>query len=117
MRGISRVYVFRRAQRKSWRSLKVTVDVSILVHAVFVLICTLRDHRGWCGDVGDFDVVLIANEGLRVETEGVTHEFGDTILILVVIHFKNWGRTYPQTTTSSSMEPQRRATVELSLEP
>jgi hypothetical protein len=55
------------------------VDVLILVHAVLILISALRDHRGWCRDVGDFDVVLVANEGLRVETEGVTHEFGDTI--------------------------------------
>jgi hypothetical protein len=48
-----------------------------LVHAVFVVICTLRDHRG-CRDVRDFDVVFVADEGLRVETEGVTHEFGDS---------------------------------------
>jgi hypothetical protein len=52
--------------------------VSILVHAVLVVVCTLRDHRG-CRDVGDFDVVLVANEGLGVETEGFTHELGDTI--------------------------------------
>jgi hypothetical protein len=49
-----------------------------LVHAVFVVICSLRDHRG-SRDVGDFDVVFVADEGLRVETEGVAHEFGDSI--------------------------------------
>jgi hypothetical protein len=56
--------------------------VAILVHAVFLVICTLRDHRG-SRDVGDFDVVLVADKGLRVETEGVAHEFGDSVNVSV----------------------------------
>jgi hypothetical protein len=51
---------------------------NFLVHAVFVVICALRDHRG-SGDVGDFDIVFVADERLRVETEGVAHEFGDSV--------------------------------------
>ncbi len=50
-----------------------------LVHAVFLVICTLRDHR-WGRDLGDFDVVFVADESLRVVTEGIAHEFSDSIL-------------------------------------
>jgi hypothetical protein len=52
---------------------------NFLVHAVFLVICTLRGHRGG-RDVGDH-VVFVADEGLRVEAEGVAHEFGDSVCV------------------------------------
>lgn len=51
---------------------------AILVHAVLIVIRTLRDHRG-CGDFGSFDIVFVTDEGLRVEAEGIAHELGDSV--------------------------------------
>jgi len=51
---------------------------SVLVHAIVVVIRTLRDHRG-CGDIGSFNVVFVADEGLRVESEGIAHELSDSV--------------------------------------
>ena len=49
-----------------------------LVDAIVVLVSTLRDHRG-CGDVRGFDIIFIADESLRVKSEGIAHEFGDSV--------------------------------------
>jgi hypothetical protein len=53
-------------------------NISVLVHAIVVVIRTLRDHRG-CGDIGSFNVVFVADEGLRVKSEGIAHELGNSV--------------------------------------
>lgn len=42
--------------------------ISVLVHAILIVIRTLRDHRGG-GDFGSFEVVFVTDKGLRVESE------------------------------------------------
>ena len=91
------------------------IKFSVLVHAVFVVVGTLRDHRRR-RNVGDLDVVLISDEGLGVVPEGVSHELGDTAQLLALDEAQAKTVTYPHTTTSSSILPQRRATVALTLE-
>lgn len=88
-----------------------------LIHAV--LVRTLRGHGRRRDAGGSSDIIHVAHQGLRVEAEGFAHQTSDTTsTVLVSSHLPINGcrkrTTYPQTTTSSNMEPHRRATRELS---
>lgn len=72
-RGISEMSILRRVTKEIMN----IVNVSILVHAVFHVVSTLRYHRGCWRHVGSFDVIFVANEGLSMEPEGISHELGD----------------------------------------
>ena len=78
--------------------------------------CCHRRHRRSAAAGPGGDSILIPDKCLRVQFEGFSHEFSDSTEIrerretTVVV-------TYPHTTTSSSMLPHTRATVELSLDP
>lgn len=90
---------------------------SSLVHAV--LVGALRGH-GWGRDARRrSDVVHVADEGLRVESEGFAHETCDSVE-KVSIWWQEAGweirGTHPHTTTSSRMELHSCATTELSCE-
>lgn len=97
-------------QMKSWS------HQYVLVHAI--LIGSLRYHR-WRRHVARrLDIIHVANECLSMKVEGLAHESGDTVMIVSdsaqcnVVY--DGSCTYPQTTTSERIDPQRLATTELS---
>jgi hypothetical protein len=61
--------------------MKIIIGQSI--DAIVVVISALRCH-GRCGDVGrDLHVHFVANEGLRVKSEGLSHQASDAVTVLV----------------------------------
>lgn len=66
--------MIRKAIKEIIESLK--AKVSVLIHAVVVVIRTLN-HRG-CRDVGRFDIVFPPDKSFGMESEGITHEFGNS---------------------------------------
>lgn len=92
----------------------VVIVVVELIHAI--LVGALRGHRGR-GDIGGCcRVIHVADQSLRVQSEGLSHETGDARDQLAKMRSKILPRllqAYPQTTTSSSIEPQSLATTEL----
>ena len=87
-----------------------------LERGIHVEFHTLGGHCGCACACPRGDGIFVAYERLRMEFERFAHELGNARIAVSTPPKNPVNATYPQTTTSSSMLPHSRATVELSFE-
>lgn len=106
------------AQRHMNKRIQDRSSLNILKRSVHVEIYSLGRHCRCAGTCSRSNRVFVAHERLRMEFKRFAHKFRNpTVAVSIKRPNKSLGNmTYPQTTTSSSMLPHSRATVELNFE-